>query len=63
VAESLGGEVVATFDNEPGNCNMFLKRFPKAVNVWMKTTWNPDDNDASPELAVIEDFRMSDGAP
>lgn len=42
--KSLRGEVIATFDNEPHNCVMFLEHFPDSMNFWVKTTWNPQDN-------------------
>jgi hypothetical protein len=53
---SLHGRVIATFDNEPGNANMFFKQFPKAMNFWVKTTWNPDDHADTSGLHVIPDF-------
>lgn len=57
--KSLHGQVVATFDNEPANCNMFLAHFPDALNFWLKTTWNPTDNDVDPKLITIPNFLTS----
>ncbi|MBN7813664.1 hypothetical protein J0A68_22095 [Algoriphagus sp. H41] len=54
--KSLNGEVVATFDNEPGNAALFLQNFPNALNFWVKTTWNPGDTVSTAGLNVIPDF-------
>lgn len=53
---SLHGRVIATFDNEPANANMFLEHFPDALNFWLKTTWDPTDNKVEPDLITIADF-------
>ncbi|CAM4122844.1 hypothetical protein [Gillisia limnaea] len=54
--KSLQGKVVATFDNEPSNSFMFLNHFPDALNVWVKTTWNPQDKSPTDNLYTISDF-------
>ncbi|MBN7817446.1 hypothetical protein [Algoriphagus pacificus] len=54
--KSLKGTVVATFDNEPGNANLFHQNFPDASNFWVKTTWNPNDKAPTDGLYVIPDF-------
>ncbi len=54
--KSLRGTVVATFDNEPSNSFMFLNHFPDAMNVWVKTTWNPEDKSPTKDLYTISDF-------
>ena len=54
--KSLRGRVVATFDNEPANANMFLAHFSEAQNFWLKTTWNPADDHPDPALIAIPDF-------
>lgn len=54
--KSLKGNVVATFDNEPSNSFMFLNHFPDAFNVWVKTTWNPQDKSPTDGLYTISDF-------
>lgn len=43
----LRGEVVATFDNEPANCNAFLWAAPQAIDVHIDTLYPLD----SPALA------------
>ena len=53
---SLRGTVIATFDNEPSNCFMFYNHFPKAYNVWVKTTWNPQDKSPTKDLHIISNF-------
>jgi hypothetical protein len=35
------GTVVATFENEPKNANLFAERWPKAVNVFLTTNSDP----------------------
>lgn len=54
--KSLQGEVIGTFDNEPSNAVMFLSNFPKAMNFWVKTTWNPNDQASTKGLHVITSF-------
>lgn len=53
---SLKGAVVATFDNEPANSNLYLQHYPDAMNFWVKTTWNPNDKVSTDGLYVIPDF-------
>lgn len=53
---SLKGKVIATFDNEPGNCSLYLQHYPEAKNFWVKTTWNPNDKVSTDGLFVIPDF-------
>jgi hypothetical protein len=45
------GEVVATFDNEPANCDAFERAAPAATNVFLDTRY-PDDSPAL--LAGVE---------
>jgi len=54
--QSLNGNVIATFDNEPHNCEVFQEHFCNAMNFWVKTTWNPSDKYTSESLHVISDF-------
>ena len=56
---SLQGHVVATFDNESANANMFLAHFLYALNFWLKTTWDPTNVDPNLDLITISDFTMS----
>lgn len=53
---SLKGEVIATFDNEPSNAHMYAEHFPDAMNFWLKTTWNPKDSAPTDDLIAIKDF-------
>ena len=36
------GTVVAAFDNEPGNCNLFRESWPDALSVFLDTTCAPN---------------------
>jgi len=60
--KSLRGNVVATFDNEPSNSFMYLQHFPDALNIWMKTTWNPEDKAPTKDLYTISDFLRNTGS-
>jgi hypothetical protein len=53
-----GGEVVAGFDNEPANCNLFKRSFPRA-DVYLLDTGNlPDAPALAEEIRVLADFRI-----
>lgn len=52
------GRVVATFDNEPGNCNAFRELFPDADNVFVDTQHLPNAPKLSPEVHIVQDFSM-----
>ena len=51
------GPVVATFENDPGNANIFAEGFPEAIHVWMQTEWAPDAEEPSEVLRRLGDFR------
>lgn len=53
---SYKGRVVASFENEPGNANMFLEAFPGALHFLLDTVTSPEPEPPSPELIVIPDF-------
>jgi len=53
---SLHGAVVATFDNEPGNCNQFIERFPKAMNFLVGRVHSPEAEKPAEGLIWIDDF-------
>ncbi len=53
------GRVVAAFDNEPGNCNVFKTHFPEAESVFVDTQHLPGAPALSPGVATIGDFRSS----
>lgn len=50
------GTVVATFDNEPGNCNAFQERWPEAVNVLFGSVCSPEAEDPDPSLIRLATF-------
>jgi phosphatidylserine/phosphatidylglycerophosphate/cardiolipin synthase-like enzyme len=53
---ALNGQVVATFENEPENANIFLRAFPEAMHFWLQTQHKPDAKPADPHLIKIYDF-------
>jgi hypothetical protein len=50
------GEVVAAFDNEPGNCNVFVEAYPKCVSVLVDTQFMPGPPPLLPQVSKIADF-------
>jgi len=56
---SYQGEVVATFENEPGNANMFLRAFPSAVHVLLMTIHSPEAEAPARELVKTDDFLLN----
>ena len=54
------GVVVATFDNEPANCNIFQRAFPDALNFFVDTEHSPDAEPLDSALISIQDFRLTD---
>lgn len=50
------GAVVASFDNEPGNCNLFQEKWPKAINVFLDTTCAPGAPDLAPGILSMSNF-------
>lgn len=53
---SYHGEVVASFENEPGNANMFLRAFPDAIHVLLETIHSPGAEEGSERLLRTPDF-------
>lgn len=53
---SYHGEVVATFENEPGNANVFLQAFPDALHYLFGTVRSPDGDVPHADLVEIHDF-------
>lgn len=53
---SHGGQVVATFENEPGNANLFLQHFPDAVHYLVGSVCNPESPDPHDHVVRIPDF-------
>jgi hypothetical protein len=58
VAPAFGkiGRVVAAFDNEPANNNLFVEHHPGARSVFVDTQHAPDPPPLHPEVAVIDSF-------
>jgi hypothetical protein len=57
---SYQGEVVATFENEPANANLFLRSFPGALHVLLQTIHSPGAEPPSPALVQTRDFTLTD---
>ena len=53
---SRTGTVVASFDNEPGNCNLFADKCPDAFNVFLDTTCAPNPPVLSNTVHTIKNF-------
>lgn len=51
------GTVVATFENEPANANLFAQRFPDACHVLLDTVCSPGAPPADPTIVRVQDFR------
>lgn len=52
------GTVVASFDNEPGNCNMFRKAYPGAVIGFFDTAMAPGGPALEAGIPSLTDFRL-----
>jgi hypothetical protein len=50
------GEVVASFDNEPANCNLFKEAYPGADIVMVDTQHVPGAPPLRPDVAIVADF-------
>lgn len=55
---SLGGEVVATFENEPGNANLFVEHFVGATHVLVGNTHRPDAPPPHASIERVPDFTL-----
>ena len=53
------GEVVASFDNEPANCNLFKEAYPEADVVFVDTQHVPGAPALRPDVAIVADFAGS----
>ncbi len=60
VAPSLArhGHVVATFDNEPANCNLFLEHHPLARTFFLDTSHAPEPPPLDARAVVIDSFEV-----
>ncbi len=58
VAPAFGkiGRVVASFDNEPANANLFLEHHPHAKSIFVDTQHAPDPPPLDPRVVVIDSF-------
>lgn len=52
------GQVVATFENEPKNANMFRAAFPKAAHFLIQTEHSPDPEPLHNDIVLIDDFSL-----
>jgi hypothetical protein len=52
------GKIVASFDNEPANCNIFLSHYPESISVLVDTQHMPGAPKPASGVRVIADFRM-----
>jgi hypothetical protein len=50
------GEVVATYDNEPANCNAFCDRWPQALHVFVDTQHAPNPPPLHASVVVVDDL-------
>jgi hypothetical protein len=57
------GAVVAAFENEPANANLFAESFPEAQVVFLETVCHPNPPPLRPEVARVRDFRRSEPSP
>lgn len=53
------GHVVASFDNEPANCNLFKEAYPDADIVFVDTQHVPGAPPLRDDVLVIEDFAVA----
>jgi hypothetical protein len=51
------GRVIAAFDNEPANCNIFLRLYPDAHSVLVDTQHMPGAPPLDAGVRVVGDFR------
>jgi hypothetical protein len=60
VAPSLvrHGKIVATFDNEPANTNLFLEHHPLAAGIFLDTHHAPTPPELDSRAIVIDSFRL-----
>ena len=53
---SYRGRVVATFENEPANANLFARAFPGALHFLLTTICSPEAESPSHLLVATDDF-------
>lgn len=58
------GDVIASFDNEPANCNLFHESWPNATNVFVRTAHAPNPPPLLAGLTLVDDFLFAEaGTP
>lgn len=50
------GVVVASYDNEPANCNAFCERWPDALHVFVATQHAPNPPPLHKDVVVVDDL-------
>jgi hypothetical protein len=50
------GQVVGSFDNEPGLCNLFKTSFPAATVGWLATSHAPGAPELRADVVTLSDF-------
>ncbi len=56
---SYHGKVVASFENEPGNANMFREAFPGGLHYLLETVTSPEPEAPHADLILTPDFLLS----
>lgn len=51
-------DVVASFENEPGNANLFCRAFPDSLTFLLETVHSPDAEEGLEQLIRIPDFAL-----
>lgn len=51
------GQVVAAFENEPANANLFAEAFPEAHVLFLETVHSPNPPPLAPRIVRLKDFR------
>jgi phosphoglycolate phosphatase-like HAD superfamily hydrolase len=55
---SLDGEIVASFENEPANANLFVEAFPEALNFFLTTVHSGRPDAPHGHLIRTDDFLL-----
>ncbi len=50
------GTVVASFDNEPANCNLFLRQYAGCTSVLLETAMGPNPEPLDPQVVTMINF-------
>jgi hypothetical protein len=54
------GRVIAAFDNESANTNLFLEEYPECASVFLDTQHAPNPPPLDPRVSVIESFKVGE---